>query len=189
MVEEYKEVRSRVSKSSMINPLKCVKDFCANNPDFNLVFTDASFDPDNGRSACGLVQMSEKGDLLNFKAISLGILDLALEAKLIAIKVGLEEARKGGAKRVGIFSNCLEVVKAINEKDQLWCRGGYTLNIIQKELLSSTDCYFSHILREYNSIAHLLARLGSSPADLPDWIGNKVNEWVQDLWLNLFSHR
>lgn len=100
----------------------------------------------------------------------------------MAIKLGVGEAKKWNGSCVKLFSDCQEAIEAIAGKEDFWCWGGYTLNAIGNELRSMKDCTFTHIARDSNGVAHLLAKLANAPTGLPDWINIKVKEWVQELW-------
>lgn len=152
-----------------------------------LVFTDASFEVETGKSACGVVMVDNDGKLRGFQGALLGILDSTFEAEIIGIRIGLSQARKIMTGKIGICSDNLEAINAINGKEELRCRGGYTLNTILKELLLFKDCKFVHISRYLNSAANDMARYAASPADLPDWVGTKMTSWMQELWSDLLD--
>lgn len=78
--------------------------------------------------------VSDRGNLISFRAVSLGVLDSTLEAKLIVIGEGVKEVKRMGASVVGIFSDYVEMTKVVNDKENLRCRGGYTLVTLRNEL-------------------------------------------------------
>lgn len=181
MVEEYNALNGRMIATKTDYEFQQIRDFVSTKENFILVFSDASFELGSGRSACGMIMVSETGVLLGYRSIALGILHSALEAEIIAIKLGLDEVRKFGAKRVGLFQIAWRRSRQFVRQKKIWCWGGYTLNIIRDELKEFKHSIMKHIGRDYNSAVHLLAKLAGSPTDISDWVGNKVIDWVQDL--------
>lgn len=119
MVEEFKKFKEKTSNPAKSSMVKSLKRFVNANPNAILVFTNASFFPDSGRSACRLILVNGRGEILGFKSVALGVLESSLEAEFIAINLGLREAALWKAPKLGIFSDCLEAIKAINEKETL----------------------------------------------------------------------
>lgn len=136
MVEEYGKSKEILRRPPRGQPWSEIKRAIDGDSRAILVFTDASFEPDRGRSACGLILIDGGGVLLGFKVISLGILDSVLEAEMVAIKLGLEEAKNWNCASVKLFPDCQEALDAIADKKSFWGRGGYTLSTIWNELRS-----------------------------------------------------
>lgn len=185
MVEEYISLAIRMSELPIGDVYSSIREAILHGHNNTLVFTDASFDLDNGKSACGVVIVNKNGDLLGFRAIALGVLHSAVEAEIIAIQMGLTEVLRLGAKRIIMLFDSMEAIKTLSDGENQQCWGGYTLFTIKKELSDLESYNFIHIGRDLNSAAHLLAKHAGSPASLPDWISNWVKNWVREVWLCL----
>lgn len=69
----------------------------------------------------------------------------------------------------------------VNDNESFLSRSGYMLNWIKKEMKSGLDWRFKFVRRQHNEIAHLLAKVQSSPANSLDWVSSKVKKWLQGL--------
>lgn len=181
MAEEYKNLIKKSSTDKERNSWGVIRELIAKNMATLLLFTDASFDAITGSSACGIVLLSPDCQLLSFKTISLGILDSTLEAELIAIKMGILEAKQLLSSKIVVCSDSLDAINLIKNKGELRCWGGYTLNTILRELRAFKYCSFIHICRDTNTVAHTLAKQSRTPANLPDWFSIEVTKWALEL--------
>lgn len=185
MVEEYKQACDKSTApftyENNVIPAAVVRNMGSG----LLIFTDASYNPDNGSYKMGVVVTNEKGRLLERKTGELGTLDSPLEAEIMAIHEGIKQSRRSVGRRCIIFTDCLEAANAINDGEEFWNRGGYTLESIREELRHFASWKIFHIGRDLNEAAHLTALLAFAPTDSPNWISFKVSNWLQKLQFSL----
>lgn len=181
MIDEYQQACVRESHKAFTSTnsglVKVIREIGAR----LVVFSDASFNEENGSFSTGTVVTDDQGNLIVFKSGAIGRADSPLEAEVNALLEGIKMAREVGIEKALFLSDCFEAVKAINEKDMFWSRGGYTLELIREELRNFKVWKVLHLKREHNEAAHFLASVAFSPTGSPDWISNRVNSWIQEL--------
>lgn len=181
MVEEYQQACSKELGEPSANTQRGLSRAIKLMGPGLLVFSDASFNIENGDFSTGVVVTNERGKLLDFRLGQKGKAESPLEAEIVAMLEGVKAAKELGGSKILILSDCFEAVKAVNENESFWSRGGYTLKLINKELLLFKEWKCLHLRREFNEAAHFLASAASSPTDSPDWVSNRVNLWIREL--------
>lgn len=181
MTEEYQRAATNVRRSTPKQQKEEMRRMVLNIGKGLLLFTDAGFPGGIEKCRTGMVVTDENGSLVNFKRGEDEVVESPLEAELLAIYRGLRDMDIGGLQSLIIFSDCLEAVEAINGKEVIWNRGGYTLDSICEELSRFKEWKVCHICRELNEAAHLHATMDGSLTDSSDWVSNRVNSWIREL--------
>lgn len=146
-------------KMNANNEFSYVRKMIKEAKDMVVVFTDAGFDIDKGRSTYGMVISDGKGSLLTYEYGQSGVMDSPLEAKLEAIAKGVNKAEGRGHPRVLFLSDCKEAVGLIKKEGFIRNLGGLTLDRIKRAMWNHKDWQIGHIPREQNLAAHFLALL------------------------------
>lgn len=119
MIDEYQQACVRESHKAFTSTnsglVKVIREIGAR----LVVFSDASFNEENGSFSTGTVVTDDQGNLIVFKSGAIGRADSPLEAEVNALLEGIKMAREVGIEKALFLSDCFEAVKAINEKDIL----------------------------------------------------------------------
>lgn len=127
--------------------------------------SDASFDVGRGKTIAGRVLTDGKGRLIEWEAGPERDANSSLEAELFAILEGVRMIINRKGKRACVISDCLDVVKAINDEEEVWNRGGYALDHIRNELRNFEDWRVIYLGRKFTEAAHFIASRVRRPSD------------------------
>jgi ribonuclease HI len=117
------------------------------------LYTDGGSRGNPGPSASGFVMYDMHDKPLVDKGVYLGI-TTNNQAEYIALKLGLEEARRLGARQVHVFMDSLLVVNQMKGIFKIKNRELWPINGATKELLQHFEAVdFTHIPRELNKAA------------------------------------
>lgn len=182
MVEEFANARTTIDKARKRCPFKKLG---SKSEDELLIFTDASYIKITRESAYGVVITDRRGQLQQVASGNLGTLESPLEAKLAEIAEGIRMAKMRGKGKFVILTDCLQAIFAIKNNECCFGQSGYTLQQIRNKMVKGEEWRFEHIHRDYNGVAHLLAKNPRTPADSPDWVSTKVHDWLRTLQSHL----
>ena len=122
---------------------------------------DGSSRGNPGRAGCGGLLRDENGSCIAGFVSHIGIAG-SLLAELIAIRHGLLLAWQYGFRRVECESDCLKAVQIIHSNTGDFPYFESIVEEINQLLLLDWDVKVYHVLREANSCADYLAKIGSS---------------------------
>lgn len=181
MIDEYRRVCSRKGTHKIDSRwTKIVEASRQNNHDL-IVMCDASFYPNDGRAAAGIIILDSNGTLVDWKSSRIHNCSNPLEAELEAILLGLKMVDVWQERKISILVDCSEAIAALNESNIILSRGGYTLKLIKGRLRSFEKWEAVHINRELNEAAHFLAKCAMTSTGSRDWISSMVLEIVRNL--------
>ncbi len=117
------------------------------------VFADGGSRGNPGPSASGFVVMDMEDNILIDQGVYLGV-TTNNQAEYTALKLGLEECRKLGAKKVQVYMDSLLVVNQMQGIFKIRNRDLWPLHQAISDLAKSfKHVSFSHVPREFNKLA------------------------------------
>lgn len=146
-----------------------------------ILMCDASFHQNSGRAGAGVVFLDDKGQVLDWSFTRLQKCANVLEAELKAVLFGLQLANKEKMNSLLIISDSKDTISALIDKPNFLSRGGYTLELISRELETLDKWRAIHVSRILNEAAHFLAKCAKTPIGPRDWINSKVIDFIQNL--------
>ena len=85
-------------------------------------------------------------------------IDSPLQAEIKAILFGLQMAKEVDFKNIQMESDCLMAVTKISKNDDSFCEWNNILTDINDISLDYDSCFFSHISRIANALAHNIVK-------------------------------
>ncbi|XLR65771.1 hypothetical protein S83_016443 [Arachis hypogaea] len=122
---------------------------------------DGSSRGNAGRAGCGGLLRDQDGNCIAGFVSYIGFAG-SVEAELIAIRHGLWLAWQSGYRKVECESDCMMALKIIQDNAEDFPEFAHIVEEIHRFMLLEWDVTIYHIMREGNSCADFLAKIGSS---------------------------
>ncbi|XLT60596.1 hypothetical protein S245_053503 [Arachis hypogaea] len=122
---------------------------------------DGSSRGNPGRAGCGGLLRDQDGNCVAGFLSYIGFAG-SVEAELMAIRHGLWLAWQSGYRKVECESDCMVALKIIHDNAEGFPEFEHIVEEIHRFMLLEWDVIVYHIMREGNSCADFLAKMGSS---------------------------
>lgn len=133
---------------------------------------DAALNPAKGRIGWGVVARQGVGEILRVWAGSVERSSETMIEEASAIRMGLLKAKMMGWQRIEIQSDCKGVINKLKEGSCGDPKIGSVLEDILQLKRNFSECSFSFVRREGNSVSHHVAKFAIHlPSDI-DWKGS-----------------
>jgi ribonuclease HI len=124
---------------------------------------DAGLNAKEGRVGLGFVIRDTLGNCLAARSMSLEIQTDAPTAEAFAAIHALIFCKELGHTNIIFEGDALNVIKAIEAEGPCLSSYGHLIECIKKELQQLDNASFIHVLRDANSAAHMLSKVGYHP--------------------------
>ena len=130
---------------------------------------DAAYSATTKEASLGVVVRDMKAELCLSAVARLEDIVSPLQAEIKAILFGLQLVKEMNLQNIQMESDLLIAVKQISKRDEFYCEWDGLLSDILELSLDFNSCFFRHISRTSNTLAHNISKVQSDVGEHKIW--------------------